>query len=442
MELPLTLPIRPCQLDVADAMLPISTSFAVPSMIRARIHPVSSGRCAARPRQWASGERDHACAIDWNFPGPRLGGLAGAPRLLARLGPGRRALRLDHARRGRSAPGPSLFLLVSALSPLPGGPPPGGGPGAKASLGGSAFPGTDRQSAKRGTLRGHGRGPGARGPVGAGVPVLRPDAGGLGWRCRRRGPDARPGGLPRQSGPGRPGPGRPAHGDHPAPAPGRRPGGHLPVPAGADRAHRRHGCLQPLRLLRAAVPALPAGAPAGPAPHAAHRRHLRAVLRPHVLRLHGRLAGPVPGHGQPALGHGRRRRAGGSDGGHQREGFLRLQGGREPVHPGIPQDRHLPPRARDPRRRQPARHAGRHRAAGRGRQFLRTAVHRRLPHGLHPGAHHAGRQSGRASALSGPLQRDLYPAPAAHRPGLRAHPGRPQAQRAGRAPAGSVRVNE
>jgi hypothetical protein len=85
----------------------------------------------------------------------------------------------------------------------------------------------------------------------------------------------------------------------------------------------------------------------------------------------------------PRLGDAGGRRAGGVRRRGERQGLLRLRAGAHPVDSRIEKARHLPPHARHPRRRQPAGDARRHGGPGDRRQLLRTAVHRRLPHGLY-----------------------------------------------------------
>ena len=75
--------------------------------------------------------------------------------------------------------------------------------------------------------------------------------------------------------------------------------------AGAHAGARRHGCVQSLRVLRAAVPAEPAGPRQEPHAHGDRRRHVRAVLGTRLFRVHGRMAQRVPDRRRTARDHDR-----------------------------------------------------------------------------------------------------------------------------------------
>ena len=230
-----------------------------------------------------------------------------------------------------------------------------------------------------------------------------------GWderRQHRAGTARRAGRLPRrrahrQRARRRPHPAR----ARPEPACPRQTGSRHAVAAGADRADRRPRRLQSVRVFRPAVPAVADGSPEQPRAHADHRRRVRAVFGPDVFRLHGGVAQPVPAARQSGLGDARRRRDGAGGRPRQRQGFLPLRARHFAVDSGIPQARDLPARTRHPRRRQRAGHARRHAVARGGCQFLRTAVHRRLSHGLHAPADPAGPRRHAALPVSGAVQR-------------------------------------
>ena len=87
-----------------------------------------------------------------------------------------------------------------------------------------------------------------------------------------------------------------------------RPGGRQGVLApGAHAGARGHGCVQSLRILRAAVPAEPAGPRQEPHAHGDRRRHVRAVLRTRLFRVHGRVAQRLPDRRRTARDHDRSR---------------------------------------------------------------------------------------------------------------------------------------
>ena len=271
----------------------------------------------------------------------RIGPCGGSGNVGGRRGPAGR--RLAAPGPGWDGSGANHGLLVQTLSPLsrcpalPGAVAPGGaldrGPGLRA----------HRQPGPCGPLCGDGPGPGAGGPVRSGLFRLRSAPHGIrqrrgdGRTHPRPGPvlptgrsggrdGARPGGW--ESRRGSRGGGR---GHRHAPA--RQAGDGGPVLAPVHPGDRRPGRLQPLRLLRAAVPAEPLGPCPQPGAYAPDRRHLRALLRPGLFPLHGGLAEPLPGGGGHPSGDGR---GGGSGPRHrppQREGLFLAPPGADPGHP-------------------------------------------------------------------------------------------------------------
>ncbi len=216
----------------------------------------------------------------------------------------------------------------------------------------------------------------------------------------------------------------------------RRSGGRQgALAARADAGAGGHGRVQSLRVLRAAVPAEPAGARQEPHAHGDRRRHLRAVLRTRLLRVHGRLAQRLPDRGRTARDHDHRGpdRADGRRAQHQ--GLLLVQGGPEPVDPGRGQARPVQAHARGRRLRQHGPDAGQHGAARDRRQLVRTAVHRRLPDGLHAGADARRPRDLAVLCVARGLQRDLRDAAARDRHGVHEDDGRTQAERSRGPPA-------
>ncbi len=248
-----------------------------------------------------------------------------APALLCHPSLGVPARRITSRRHdaGTARTRRSLLLLVGPLPALPGGAPLRHAAVRRAAVAALSRPGDQPQPRQREALRRDGGGARPAGLGGPRIPVLRRAP----RRLAIRRDDRRPASL---AAPGMP----TASGVRPAGCRTARDGraarrrrvvaGHL-LAAGAHAADCGHGCLQPVRLLRPPVPARPARQSARSVAHAHHRRAFRGGVGGPLLRVHGRLAEPVPDDRQPRLGDRRRGLSRAGDRTHQREGLLRLQ---------------------------------------------------------------------------------------------------------------------
>ena len=201
--------------------------------------------------------------------------------------------------------------------------------------------------------------------------------------------------------------------------------------ASADAGAGRHGRLQSLRVLRAALPAEPAGACQEPHPDADRRRDVRAVLGHRLLRLHGGVAERVPDRRRAARDHDRRGAGGAHRRGAQHQGLFLVQGRAQPVHSGRGKTGPVQAHARGGHHGQHGADAGEHGAAGDRGELVRTAVHGRLPDGLYARADARQPRAMAVLRVACRLQRDLRAAAARHRHRVHPHHGCPQAERVG-----------